>query len=526
MLKVGATAGVVKLMVDNSAVILGDETATSECGGRSCIRLGAEGKLIQEINIRLAGFGGNVPTTNFTARTANMIRQFQRDYMEIQPTGRICGDTLKAIDEFGDNYTFVWDELKCTCGVCDGFGRGLDSDEKQDASIAERSRKYEYPGIHRSLLWGFKASMFYLTKKEGGIFSVNKISSGYRCQENNRQRGRSSTNHMGKAIDIHYNKNGTRTRSTPDIETVRSEIFNKCMGAKWDWRAEKNIFYLESTRVGATTWVHVDVREFELPYLKDEFFAKTEAVMNGQKIVDLANAEGYSETCACMGDYASQDGATTGGTDCFCFNDGLVTTPCSAGTLITDEHYQAASERLGVEVAMMQAIAKQESKRNSFWEAGQATILFERHKMWKYLKEDAGKTDAELAELKEQYPLIVNNNSGGYGLYSAQYEKLATAKEIHYTSAVKSCSWGKFQVMGFNYAVAFDSPEELEEAVNKCELQQFQLFLGYLENTTGLVQAMINKDWETIASKYNGANWRTHNPHYASNLEQYYNEFK
>ncbi len=311
MLKVGATAGVVKLMVDNSAVILGDETATSECGGRSCIRLGAEGKLIQEINIRLAGFGGNVPTTNFTARTANMIRQFQRDYMEIQPTGRICGDTLKAIDEFGDNYTFVWDELKCPCGVCDGFGQGLYSEQKQDAGIAERSRRYEYPGIHRSLLWAYKAAMFYLTKKEGGIYTVNSSSSGYRCNERNKQRGRSSTNHMGKAIDVIFNKNGTRTRSNADIEKIRSEVFNKCLGAKWDWRAEKDIFYLESTSMGATTWVHFDVREFNITHLKDEFFANTEAAMYGQKICDLANAEGYAETCACLGDYASQDGATT-----------------------------------------------------------------------------------------------------------------------------------------------------------------------------------------------------------------------
>lgn len=216
-----------------------------------------------------------------------------------------------------------------------------------------------------------------------------------------------------------------------------------------------------------------------------------------------------------------------GSSTCYCLLQGIIDKPCGGkGTSISDSHYTKEANRLGVETAIMQAIAKQESKRNSFWEEGQATILFERHKMWKYLRDDAGKTDSELEELKQKYPDIVNNNSGGYGTYADQYEKLSTAKEIDYTSALKSCSWGKFQVMGFNYAVAYDTPEEMEKAVNTCELQQFKFFIGYLENTSGLIQAMKDKDWEKIAEKYNGASWETYNPEYASNIETYYNEFK
>ena len=60
----------------------------------------------------------------------------------------------------------------------------------------EAYHKYEYPGIHRMLLWSVRAVFFY---NQEYTFTVN---SGYRCSENNKQNGRASTNHCGKAIDI------------------------------------------------------------------------------------------------------------------------------------------------------------------------------------------------------------------------------------------------------------------------------------------------------------------------------------
>jgi hypothetical protein len=50
-------------------------------GNTLLFKKGDKHEIIREINIRLAGFGGNVPTDEFTERTENMIKQFQRDYM-------------------------------------------------------------------------------------------------------------------------------------------------------------------------------------------------------------------------------------------------------------------------------------------------------------------------------------------------------------------------------------------------------------------------------------------------------------
>ncbi|WP_271784928.1 DUF4280 domain-containing protein [Aquimarina algiphila] len=314
MLKVSTTLELDEQLEADNAVVLGAELTVNgqgDCKGKYCIKLGEESQLIQEINIRLAGFGGNVPTKKFTTKTVAMIQQFQRDFMEVEPTGKICGDTLKAIDEFEAKYPINFDEIKCKCGKCNGFGQGKFSAQKQDGDIKEKFRKYEYPGIHRSLLWAYKAIMFYLTKKENAKYSINKIKSGYRCHEDNKQNSRTTTNHMGKAIDIHFNKDGKRTRELIDVERVRDKVIIPTNKAQIRWTA-KNLFSVEPSRKTypkefiATSWIHMDVRRFELKYLKDEYFADTLDKINGKKIVDIAKEEGFAKTCECIGAYASQ----------------------------------------------------------------------------------------------------------------------------------------------------------------------------------------------------------------------------
>ena len=51
-------------------------------GNDVIFRKGDKNEIIREVNIRFASFGGNVPTDEFTERTKNMIKKFQRDYMK------------------------------------------------------------------------------------------------------------------------------------------------------------------------------------------------------------------------------------------------------------------------------------------------------------------------------------------------------------------------------------------------------------------------------------------------------------
>ena len=171
-------------------------------GVKILFRKGDKHEIIREINIRLAGFGGNVPTDEFTERTESMIKQFQRDYMLVEETGVVDMEVIKAIDKFQEEYTIsatIWSQLKCKCkpNKCNGFGNSIG-----EKTSPEQYNKYEYPSLHRSLLFGFCALNFYLSRQN--VYKFRLVSSGYRCSQH--PDGKITCNHRGKALDIQFSK--------------------------------------------------------------------------------------------------------------------------------------------------------------------------------------------------------------------------------------------------------------------------------------------------------------------------------
>ncbi|MFV0506335.1 MAG: hypothetical protein ACK5L5_06445 [Bacteroidales bacterium] len=83
------------------------------------------------------------------------------------------------------------------------------------------------------------------------------------------------------------------------MDWIRKEIFCKYMGApyfssekyaKFGW--EYNHIGLEPAKfksgaIGATTWVHIDVREFSSAYKEDMLFIKEKTEIASSRIVDL-----------------------------------------------------------------------------------------------------------------------------------------------------------------------------------------------------------------------------------------------
>ena len=59
-----------------------------------------------------------------------------------------------------------------------------------------------------------------------------------------------------------------------------------------------------------------------------------------------------------------------------------------------------------------------------------------------------------------------------------------------------------------------------------CERQQFEYFIQYLNKRNGMIKALKEHKWRTVASLYNGVKWEQQNPNYAKNLEEYYNSYK
>ncbi|MEC4723840.1 N-acetylmuramidase domain-containing protein [Noviherbaspirillum sp. CPCC 100848] len=182
---------------------------------------------------------------------------------------------------------------------------------------------------------------------------------------------------------------------------------------------------------------------------------------------------------------------------------------------ISEQEYVAAAKKLNVEVAAVKAVAEVESKGRPFLDDGRPVILFERHR---FHANTRGVYD-EIA------PHISNANFGGYGKPGAnQYERLNEAIKLDRTAALKSASWGQFQIMGENYKQAgFSSVEDFVTASSENAGRQLEGFVNFIKNDKRLLNALNEKDWKTFAKIYNGPAYKRNA--YDKKMEEAYEKY-
>ena len=239
---------------------------------------GDSGKEVRALQLRLAGFRGTSWDGQFGPGTELQVITFQRDYMGIASPDGIAGpNTSKALKQFARDYPIRFAKLKCLCGTCEGFGQGrFNKKYRNGRDGVERYHRYEYPGIHKAILNAFRAAQFYLCK-EG--FDLPYLTSGYRCWVNNEQKGRTSTNHMGKAMDCDFplNEGEDKRDDINRCDSARSILVEKCnFQIGWSGRNKKS---LEPSNI-APSWIHMDVRSYDKAYLKDDYFVTNATELN------------------------------------------------------------------------------------------------------------------------------------------------------------------------------------------------------------------------------------------------------
>jgi hypothetical protein len=248
--------------------------------GERELKRGCNGPDVVELQIRLAGFCGTVPDGEFGPGTERQVMNFQRDYMKRRtPTGVVDRATMRAIDRFARKYPFDFRRLKCPCGRCGGFGQGqFKGRYLPGRPHVEAFHRYEYPGMHRMLLWAVRGVFFYHPEHQF------VITSGYRCSVDNEQRGRNSTNHHGKAIDLGIVQERSEDKRDDMVkcDAVRGRIIETAQ-AQIGWDAP-NCKALEPSSM-APTWVHYDVRCYEPDYLRDEMFCTTLKALDNRRPV-------------------------------------------------------------------------------------------------------------------------------------------------------------------------------------------------------------------------------------------------
>lgn len=172
-----------------------------------------------------------------------------------------------------------------------------------------------------------------------------------------------------------------------------------------------------------------------------------------------------------------------------------------AAKAATDAEIAAFAARLGGSLKQMRAVAQVESAGGGFLVTGHPKILWERHHFWKRL---------QLA-----MPLISNPKPGGYTLdanangMNDSWEKLTEAAMHAPSWAIESCSWGKFQIMGFWWkALGYSSAIDFAWSMRESEAGHYEALVRYIQfnKLAGAFRA-LSVDPETnraFAKGYNG----------------------
>lgn len=163
-----------------------------------------------------------------------------------------------------------------------------------------------------------------------------------------------------------------------------------------------------------------------------------------------------------------------------------------------------AADRLGVELAVIRAFAAVESRGKGFLESGHPVVLFERH----YFHRITG------GRFNESHPDLSHHKptpAGEYGKLSEQPDRLKRAMALDHDAAVRSTSYGLFQVMGDNWKkCGYLSVGHFEKMMWTGADEHLRAFVGFVESSPRLVEALRSKDWHTAARIYNGPGYAKH----------------
>jgi hypothetical protein len=170
---------------------------------------------------------------------------------------------------------------------------------------------------------------------------------------------------------------------------------------------------------------------------------------------------------------------------------------------LTEQDYIDAAFANQLEVATIKAVAEVESAGGGFGEDDRPKILFEGHWFSKYTYGVYNNTYSSIS-----YPRWTKIHYGKTQL--AEWDRYLFAYSLNANAAMMSTSWGKFQIMGFNFGICgFISVAEFVNAMNESEGEQLEAFVQYI-SARGLIDELQEHRWADFARLYNG-------PGYAQN---------
>ncbi len=189
---------------------------------------------------------------------------------------------------------------------------------------------------------------------------------------------------------------------------------------------------------------------------------------------------------------------------------------------IKEEDYLRAAQMLGVEVAVVKAVQEVETGgKGGFYSIGHPAILFEGHIFWKELNKVGLSPENYVAGREDiLYPKWTKVYYTGD---SREYSRLGRAMIVDQHSALRSASWGAFQIMGFNFNLCGCSTiNEFVAKMHESEGAQLDLFIAFIKHNN-LDKPLREHNWAEFAKRYNGASYAQNS--YDTRLESAYKKY-
>lgn len=232
------------------------------------------------------------------------------------------------------------------------------------------------------------------------------------------------------------------------------------------------------------------------------------------------------------------------------------------GEVMGDADFLWAARELNIDVPAIQAFAEVESNGSGFFKIGQRSvpkILYERHKFAKFTGNKFSRSYPDISlpvgyySAKHRYVLAGNAHKKERGIPAdlvyyrpvnskddeeaisqsaslksliadgkltaeshkyldklGAYKRLIKAYQLDPEAALKSCSWGAFQIMGeFWDAMKYASVVEFTRAISRSEKEQMKCFVLYIKYVNPKIANLLrDKNWEGVASEFNGPTYK------------------
>jgi len=173
---------------------------------------------------------------------------------------------------------------------------------------------------------------------------------------------------------------------------------------------------------------------------------------------------------------------------------------------LSQDDIAAFAEKNDLEIPLVRTVYSVESGGSGFVGL-KAKILFEGHVFWAQLQK-AG-IDPRVAARGNEDIVFENWNPKSYAGGLAEHDRLERAKKIAEVPALRSASWGLFQILGLHAeSLGFASVQAFVDAMTKSEADQLAAFGSFIKvnrlRGKTLADHLRAHDWASFAAGFNG----------------------